>query len=254
MKRSVIFLFTLVTLLCLSIPAISQGLEYPKIKNGEIIVFHTGHTLSYDTENLIPFWVAYELKDTELEGDAVRAGSFQPDPSPELAGYTLAQHKNYTNSGWVRGHMVPAGDLKYSQKAMDDSFYTSNVCPMNKNFNEGDWKRLEEKIRNWAKAYNTVYVVTGPIILDNKYGKVGTSKITVPDAFWKAVLMQIDGQYYASGFLMYNEPSKKRKLREYAITVSDLESFIGRKLFFSLDHNTAKAVKTYLPLKELGLY
>ena len=234
--------------------ALSQGLEYPKIKNGEIIVFHTGHTLSYDKEHLLPYWVAYELKDNELEGNAVRAGSFLPDPSPELSGFILAQHKDYTNSGWVRGHMVPAGDLKYSQKAMDESFFTTNICPMNKNFNEGDWKRLEEKIRSWARKYHTVYVITGPLIIDDKYGYVGKSQIAVPNAFWKAILVNDGDRYYSIAFLMYNEPSKKRKLKEYAITVSELETFIDRKLFYALDRRTAKNTKGTLPLKELELY
>lgn len=241
-------------LFCMGSVSSSQSLEYPKIKSGEVIVFHTGHTLSYDKDHLIPFWVAYELKDFELEGDAVRSGVFLPDPSPELDGCLLAQHRDYTNSGWVRGHMIPAGDLKYSQKAMDESFYTTNVCPMNKNFNEGDWKRLEEKIRVWAKTYHTVYIITGPLTIDNKNGYVGDSKITVPDAFWKAILVKDGELYYSIAFLMYNEPSMKRKLKEYAITVSELESFIGRKLFYALDRKTARDIKAILPLKELGLY
>lgn len=254
MKHLKVFIAFVLAFMSAGTVALSQSLEYPKIKNGEIIIFHTGHTLSYDKNHMLPYWVAYELKDTELEGDAVRSGSFLPDPSPELFGLTLAQHKDYTNSGWVRGHMVPAGDLKYSQKAMDESFYTTNVCPMNKNFNEGDWKRLEEKIRSWAKKYHSVYVITGPLILNDNNGYVGNSEIAVPNAFWKAILVNDGEQFYSIAFLMYNEPSKKKKLKEYAITVSELESFIDRKLFYALDKRIAKSIKGTLPLKELGLY
>ena len=79
---------------------------------------------------MIPNWVAYELKASELEGDAQRQRSFSLDADPILAGYVLAEHRDYTNSGWCRGHMIPAGDVKCSQKAMDESFYTTNICPM----------------------------------------------------------------------------------------------------------------------------
>lgn len=32
-------------------------------------------------------------------------------------------------SGYDRGHMVPAADAKISQKAMDETFYLSNIAP-----------------------------------------------------------------------------------------------------------------------------
>ena len=232
----------------------AQELELPKISRNEIIIVHTGHTLSYNTEWMIPNWVAYELKSSELEGDAQRRRSFSPDPDPILAGYVLAEHRDYTNSGWCRGHMIPAGDVKYSQKAMDESFYTTNICPMETSFNNGDWKRLEEKIRKWAVEYGTVYIITGPIVGTNHHGKVGTSNIVVPDAFYKAVLIPYRGSYLTIGFLMFNEPSVKHKLRDYAVSVEKLETMIGKSLFYKLSRSTAKQIKSYLPLKELGLF
>lgn len=232
----------------------AQELELPKISRNEIIIVHTGHTLSYNPEWMIPNWVAYELKASELEGEAQRKRSFSPDPDPILAGYVLAEHRDYTNSGWCRGHMIPAGDVKYSQKAMDESFYTTNICPMETSFNNGDWKRLEEKIRKWAVEFGTVYIITGPIVGTNHHGKVGISNIVVPDAFYKAVLIPYQGSYLTIGFLMFNEPSVKHKLRDYAVSVEKLETMIDKSLFYKLPRSTAKQIKTYLPLKELRLY
>lgn len=247
-------LFAIVIAVILSFALNAQELELPKISRNEIIIVHTGHTLSYNPEYMIPNWVAYELKASELEGDAQRQGSFSPDPDPNLAGYVLAEHRDYTNSGWCRGHMIPAGDVKYSQKAMDESFYTTNICPMVTSFNNGDWKRLEEKIRKWAVEYGSVYVITGPIVGTNHHGKVGTSNIVVPDAFYKAVLIPYRNSYLAIGFLMFNEPSVKHKLRDYAVSVEKLESMIDKSLFYKLPRGAAKQIKPYLPLKELGLY
>jgi endonuclease G len=238
------------------IPMMAQKeFSYPEIRNGEVIVKHLGHTISYNPAAMIPVWVAYELRDTDMEGDAQRPQYFSPDPSPQLDGYTLAEHWDYTYSGWVRGHMAPAGDFKYNQAAMSGTFYTTNVCPMDKTFNNSVWKRLEERTRKLALQYGRVYIVTGPIIGTNKNGTVGKSDILVPDAFFKALLVPYNGSYIAIGFYMPNEaPPKGYKLRDYAVTVAELESITGRFLFAALDRKTSLVIKKQLPLKELGIF
>ena len=242
--------------LCATINSFAQnGLEFPKTNNDEIILNHTGFSLSYNPKWMIPSWVAYELSASNMEGDAIRARSFSPDPSPELEGYPLAQHWHYTYSGWVRGHMVPAGDLKYSQHAMNDSFYTTNICPMNLEFNNGIWKRLEEKIRRLALDFGRVYIITGPIVDTNHYGKVGESDIVVPDAFYKAILIPYKNSFLSIGFLLNNEPAPKgSRLRDYALTVKELESLTGMDFFYALSNAESETVENLLPLKELGLY
>lgn len=239
-----------------SVSALGQAVfAYPEIKKGEILIEHVGFTISYNPQTMMPDWVAYELRSGDLEGDAVRSGRFSPDPSPKLNGFTLAEHWHYTNSGWVRGHMVPAGDLKYSQEAMSSSFFTTNICPMDMAFNNGIWKRLEEKIRKLAIQYGSVYIVTGPVLGTNKNGKVGQSEILVPDAFFKAILIPNNSTFLAIGFYLDNEPAPGgSKLKDFAMTVRTLEEKIDRNLFASLSPTVARDVETDLPLKELGLY
>lgn len=242
--------------LCAILPLAAQrSVSFPVIKNGEIVIHHYGHSLCYDPVAMIPAWTAYTLYAGDMEGDAVRPARFMPDPAPELAGFPLAEHGHYSNSGWVRGHMVPAGDLKYDQQAMSDSFLTTNVCPMDRGFNNGIWKRLEEKVRKLAVKYDHVYIITGPVMGENRYGKVGESDILVPDAYYKALLVPYKGAYLSIGFLMPNETAPKgAKLKDYAVTVADLEVLTGRIFFASLPLGASFKVKDMLPLKELELY
>lgn len=243
-------------LIFIVVQAYAQGrLELPAIGKNEIVVEHTGYTLSYNPDALIPFWVAYALHPGDMEGDAQRENGFSPDPSPLLRKYKLAEHWNYTRSGWVRGHMAPAGDMKYSQKAMSESFYTTNICPMDMAFNNGIWKRLEEKVRKLAVQFGVVYIITGPVMGINKNGKVGDSDILVPDAFYKAILVPYEGTYLSVGFFMNNEAAPKgSKLRDYAISVDELESLTGRDFFAGLGATESFSVENQIPLKELGLY
>ena len=255
MKTARLFLLTIlhvVFFLPWSLSA-QERLECPVIRKGDIIVHHAGHTLSYNPETLLPDWVAYELTASEMEGEAVRRPYFSPDPAPELRGLDLAQNYHYTNSGWVRGHMVPAGDLKYDQRAMNDGFYTTNVCPMNRRFNNGIWKRTEEVCRRWAREYGRIYIVTGPIVGGNVNGKVGQSNIIVPDAFFKAVLIPYRGSYLSVGFLMDNAEETAGKLRDFTYSLEDIEAITGLELFPGLTE-WSKDAKRQVPLKELGLY
>lgn len=244
--------FILVFLLLVSHSVFGQQLELPKTGRNETIVFHTGHILSFNQEWMQAEWVAYELSSSELSGPADRKYStFLQDPS--IPAEWQPTPKDYSSSGYSRGHLIPAGDLKFSQKATDDSFFMSNICPMFTEFNTGIWERLERKVRDWAKQYGKIYVICGPIMGRNINGKVGKSNLLVPDAYYKAVLIPYSGGYLTISFYMPNNKDPKKELRYYAISTLELESIIGRRLFDGLDRKTAKTIKGLLPLKELGL-
>ena len=111
----------------------------------ELYLERSGYTVSFNTETNIPNWVAWELNAEKLIERESRSNKFLPDPDidPVLAITT----DEYKGCGWDRGHMCPAGDNRWHWKAMDESFYMSNICPQNHNLNRGDWKELENGLR-----------------------------------------------------------------------------------------------------------
>ena len=119
-------------------------LELPKITAQDNVIIYTGFTVSYNTSTLIPNWVAYELTATEVEGQYPRKGQFGQDFS--FRG-RQAMREDYSNSGWDKGHMCPAADLKWSEKTMYESFYLTNICPQNHELNSTDWLTLEKLAR-----------------------------------------------------------------------------------------------------------
>ena len=78
----------------------------------ERIITHKGYTVSYNADWKIPNWVAYELTDVEVAGEEPRAKKFVPDPM--VPKYESATTEDYKNSGWDRGHMAPAADMKWT--------------------------------------------------------------------------------------------------------------------------------------------
>lgn len=196
----------------------------------EQIITHIGYTVSYNSDWKIPNWVAYELTKEEVEGILPRSNTFTPDPEV-LSGKTATTY-DYRNSGWDRGHMAPAGDMKWSELAMKESFYLSNICPQNKNLNSGVWKNLEEQVRGLASQKEKIYVVCGPIVSEQPQ-TIGTNKVAIPDAFFKVLLQNENGNYAAIAFMFANESGKK-PLSTYAMSVEDIQNITGLDFFPAL--------------------
>lgn len=216
----------------------SDTLELPAYTTEDCIISHTGYTLCYNNEWRLPQWVAYELTAEETAGLVERKDHFYPDPQSPHPQVTT---DDYRNSGYDRGHMAPAADMKWSETAMRESFYMTNICPQNHNLNAGDWKELEELTREWAILYGKVYVVCGPVVGENVQ-RIGTNQVCVPNAFFKAVLAFPNEQPQAIGFLFANTAGN-RPLQNYVMNIDDLEVVIGMDLFHRLPDGVETAIE-----------
>jgi endonuclease G len=210
-------------------------LEIPyRLEDNEgTVIEHMGYALSYNSEYRVPNWVAYELLATELEtGFRSREDRFEPDP---LIKGRQAYDRDYVGSGYDRGHMAPAADMRWSSQTMKESFYLSNVCPQNHNLNSGAWNDLEKQVRYEARYYKRIWVVCGPIFEYNNPKHIGQNHVMVPDSFFKALLARRkDGTYAAIGFIFPNKACV-RNLTHYTMTVDELEAKLGMDLFFNLE-------------------
>ena len=206
------------------------------------LVEHKGYTLCYNNSTRNAHWVGYELTDEEAQGVVERGEKFCCDP---LVRGKQATDDDYRGSGWDRGHLAPAADMKWSKEAMDESFYLSNVSPQNKNLNRGVWKKLEELCRDKAELYGRIVIVTGPVFYNGHQKTIGKNRVAVPDAFFKVLLSDYNGTYRTIGFLMENKAGKKG-LKEYARSVDEIEEITGIDFFGALPDDIEKeAEKRY---------
>lgn len=199
------------------------GIELPAPLKGEQIITHEGYTLSYNEENEQANWVAYTLTKDMLFGENTRKDNFRPDPAVSTGSAELSDYKG---SGYDRGHLIPAADVKYSAAAMDDSFFLSNMTPQNAGFNRGIWASLEAVVRTFAYDNGTIYVVTGPVLTDGPYDTIGANSVSVPKYFYKVILDYNEPELKAIGFILANEDSSK-PLSAFAVSVDDVEKITG---------------------------
>lgn len=210
------------------------------------IIRYKGYVVSYNKERKIPNWVSYELLASETDGPYSRKGkNFRQDLNLKIP---QADDYDYKNSGWSRGHMAPAGDFKWSDEAMWETFYFTNCCPQDQSLNSGQWSTLEKKVRGWANKFGTVVVYTGPIVVDNIYGTIGRNKVVVPDAFFKA----IQSGEKSIAFVMYNH-NKNENMQKCAMSVDDLELLTGIDFFTELDDTIEAKIEATYNLRDWGL-
>ena len=209
-----------------------ENIEIPTIKEerSDRVITHKGYTVSYNYDWKIPNWVAYELTDHEVKGEVPRYDRFKPDPMVPQG--ETATTNDYKYSGYDRGHMAPAADMKWDEQVMRESFYLSNICPQNPNLNGGVWKDLEEQVRDLALQKGKIFVVCGPIVNDAST-TIGENKVVVPQAFYKVLLQENHGEIHTIGFV-YENKSGRRPMSTYAMSVDEVEELTKIDFFPSL--------------------
>ena len=220
-------------------------------KNDVSIIKHNGFVLKYNEEHEQADWVAYQLTSQEVMGTVKRSNDFLADPSVKTFSATP---QDYKNSGYDRGHLAPAGDMKWSHQSMNNCFLMSNISPQKREFNGGIWEHLESLMRKWAKAEKAIFIVTGPVLKDGIDGKIGDkNKISIPKYFYKVVLDMEQPDIKGIGFILANEFGDK-PLKEYAVSIDEVERRTGFDFFPMLPDDLENKLEAEKDVKKWRFY
>lgn len=228
-------------LVLLLVPVVSFGqLKFLPSSNGEVVE-HTYYSLSYLEEHEQAEWVHYKLNSSMLTGQIPRKKNYTLDQKVSTGS---AKTSDYTNSGFDRGHLVPAADMKMDFTSVKEAAYMSNISPQKPKFNQGVWKKLEENARDLAKK-TELYITTGGVLSSVDLKKIGKNNLSVPDQFYKIIYDTKNQKMFA-----YLMPNKKIDSREkYVVTVDSIETLTGIDFYHQLDdelENKLESIKNNL--------
>jgi endonuclease G len=179
-------------------------------------VVHSGVTRT-------PLWSAEHLTRDGLSaaGKMVRENSFHAEG--RLPARDRAELRDYSRSGYDRGHMSPNGDMP-GKSSQHDSFSLANIVPQDPESNRGIWQKIESSVRSLAKKRGELYVITGPLFRGARLSRIG-DRVMVPSHVYKVVLDPGSGK--AGAYLVENGPTS-----EYAtVSVAELETLAGIDFF-----------------------
>lgn len=203
-----------------------RKLPIPAIVKEDEIVTHFAYTLSYSEKDEEPKWVAYRLSAWMVGGHLKRVNDFREDSDVPTGS---AFPEDYKHSGYDRGHLCPAADMKWSAQSMSECFYMSNMTPQVHGFNDGIWAHLEHKVREWAKLDGEIYITAGPI-LKGDMKKIGKDGVSVPELFYKVILAPEGKSFKAIGFIIPNQTLKESYFN-YAVSIDSVEHATGIDFF-----------------------
>ena len=219
-------------------PVVESTSLIPTTNRGYLIK-HTYFTLSYSESNRQAEWVAYNLTPASINGSQERTDDFRVDP---MVKNNPVGSNDYSGSGYDRGHLCPAGDMKLNLNSMSESFYMSNMSPQEPSFNRGIWETLESRVRIWAIEKNGVYVVTGPI-LKNICGSIKNGTISVPCSYYKIVFKDNGTEKIAIALILNNQGSGLA-LKSFVTTIDNIEALTGIDFFSNLSDDIENKIES----------
>ena len=207
----------------LIIPFLMVSFSFLSVKSQDTVrISHTNYTTVFSKSKKYPVlveWWATKAKigcPTPLK----RKDNFKPDPKLPKETDLL---NDYKNSGFDRGHMMPAADnLCQTPQVQDECFYFSNMSAQYHSLNAGDWKSVEVWTRDMAIKYDSIHVWSGNI---GEMKKIGT--VSVPTECWKVVYIKKTKEYFA--FMFDNKNIKQTGMKSHEVAVEAISKTTGFK-------------------------
>ena len=210
-------------------------------------------TVYYNKYYRVPNCVAYELTNTQVSmadaPDAQKRDNYQFNRDEKVSG--CPDWWEYKETGYDRGHMAPAMDMRWDKTAMEQCFLMTNICPQDHELNDGEWRHMEEAIHTWARTARRLVIFTGPVLEGNmkRMGKKGN--IAVPNRYYKVVYAP--EQDRAIAFLFNNEKAGK-SWTNYAVTIDEVERLTGINFLASLPDDSETVVESKQNIKDWPRY
>ena len=259
--------------------AYQQRMEVPIVKDQTMFIVHSTnkygvtYTEEWDKVNRTQRWAAYSITDANAvsywnrnnwKGSIWKGAYWDGDPFQEdsIIPYMYRTHvSDHYNNGFDRGHIVNSQDRLMSQNANGQTYYLSNMQPQNNGFNSGIWLNME----NWVHTLgftkskrNALYIAKGgtttptasvpnPFLNSSEISALNRGRsvtIPVPRYFWMAILLKDKSdKYHAIAFWAEHRDNQDTNIKNYAISIDDLEARTGIDFFPNLQDDIETEVE-----------
>ena len=220
-----------------------------KVGNDSVMTY----CLEYNPVKNHSRWIAFRFDGKTRDLGSGRTNAWADDP--KLAKNHQIGHGTF--SRYTRGHLCASYDRQYSIEANRQTFYMTNMSPMQYDFNGNYWTAFEQYVQALgrdASFADTLYVVKGGT-LDQTQGTVKSSggfSVVIPKYYFIALMRFKAGAYSAIGFWVEhkdygysgNNYAPSYVVSDKAINIDALEAKTGIDFFHNLPKLTEDAIES----------
>jgi len=185
--------------------------------DNEQLLAQDGYIMWHDGDLRTAVWTAHKLIGDEVTaGDGKdRINCFRTDP--RLNADHAANKSDYDEPVFDQGHMTNDRDLRDDAVEQMNTYVLSNMSAQHCRLNRGIWLTLEYLGRDWAKAYDVIYITNGAIFdfnsrdardKDKSAARMGSrnqkGRVAVPSHYYKNFMRKEDGQWLSISFVVEN--------------------------------------------------
>lgn len=197
------------------------------------------YTLCYEPEHRQSSWAKHELTLEKINGSQKRTNDYRADLAIEDA----VTENDYRGSGFDRGHLVPAADMKLNREMMSATFLMTNMSPQRSSFNSGVWARVESQIRKNVRAWGDAHVITAPWLTQGM--DQISSGVSVPTAYYKIAYFP-HANVMKAYWLENRGVSSSVSLDEFLISVDEIEVRTGFDFFSELPDDVEDSLESQI--------
>jgi endonuclease G len=155
------------------------------------VTMQTEIKICYDNRLIAAVMVEYTLSSDYIDTlNIKKRPRFKKDSSVRNGAVT----RDYTHSGFDRGHLAPDASFDYDQNDLNQVYFMTNIVPMDPTVNRYMWSDLEEYARIKTREYGAIHVLNGVVFRATPQRLTGQHKVAIPESFWKR-LRSIDGTF-----------------------------------------------------------
>lgn len=218
-----------------------------------VFIDNESFDIGYSEYRQNPVWVGYYVGPSLVPGRFKRPRTFQTDRRT----VSKVGHRDYTRSGYDRGHMAPnhAIATRYGAGGQAETFRMSNIVPQKPDLNRQVWRRIEEmEADRWAVDLDGVWVITGPVFdEDRQFLKKAAPRIDIPDAFYKVIVDEVVADESGApvprmlAFMVPQDVDGGEPVEEFLVSVDWIESKTGLDLMPGLPDEVEAALESAVP-------
>ena len=178
-------------------------------------VFDICYSCKWKTPKMVVYQINRDLMDRyNLPRKHLR---FRPDY--QLQTKCRSYPRDYSHTGYDRGHLAPNAIFDYSRAVQKESFLMSNIAPQKPKLNRKLWAKIERFTRFQARKYGKISVITG---VCGSAGTLGKNKhnVNIPK-WWYKILFLPNGK--TIGFLAPNRSIENTRAKKYLTEVEKIE-------------------------------